>query len=79
MPGNTFALFKKNPEEFIIKTARIINEEKATTIIERISYSEVDDSFSTEIFTQNNLKGAVGDNALPVNRHVYDSARGLKA
>ncbi len=68
----TFALFKKNPEEFIIKTARIINEEKATTIIERISYSEVDDSFSTEIFTQNNLKGTVGDNALPVNRHVYD-------
>ncbi len=70
--GETFALFKKNPEEFIIKTARIINEEKATTIIERISYSEVDDSFSTEIFTHNTLKGTIGTNALPVNRHVYD-------
>lgn len=68
----TFDLFKKNPEEFIIKTARIINEEKATTIIERITYDPTSETYDTDIFTQNTLKGMLGDNALPVSKHVYD-------
>jgi len=68
----TFGLFKKNPEEFIIKAARIINEEKATTIIERITYDPTSETYDTDIFTQNTLKGMLGDNALPVSKHVYD-------
>ncbi len=68
----TFALFKKNPEEFIMKTARIINEEKATTIIERITYDPTNETYDTAIFTKNNLKGMLGDNALPVSKHIYD-------
>lgn len=68
----TFDLFKKNPEEFIIKTARIINEEKATTIIERITYNATDETYGTEIFTKNNLKGMLGENALAVDKHIYD-------
>ncbi|MEW6275958.1 MAG: hypothetical protein AB1556_12730 [Bacillota bacterium] len=60
----TFALFKKNPEEFIMKAARIINEEKATTIIERITYDPTSETYDTDIFTQNTLKGMLGDNAL---------------
>jgi type III restriction enzyme len=35
----TFALFKRNPEDFILKAGRIINEEKATTIIDRDHFS----------------------------------------
>jgi len=68
----TFDLFKKNPEEFIMKAARIINEEKATTIIERITYDPTDETYDTDIFTKNTLKGMLGDNALPVSKHVYD-------
>jgi len=68
----TFDLFKKNPEEFILKTARIINEEKATTIIERITYNATDETYGTEIFTKNNLKGMLGENALAVDKHIYD-------
>lgn len=68
----TFDLFKKNPEEFIMKAARIINEEKATTIIERITYNPTSETYDTDIFTQNTLKGMLGDNALPVSKHVYD-------
>jgi len=68
----TFDLFEKNPEEFIIKAARIINEEKATTIIERITYDPTSETYDTDIFTQNTLKGMLGDNALPVSKHVYD-------
>jgi type III restriction enzyme len=68
----TFAQFKKNPEDFILRTARIINEEKATTIIERITYDPTSETYDTNIFTQNTLKGMLGDNALPVSKHVYD-------
>jgi len=68
----TFDLFKKNPEDFILKAARIINEEKATTIIERIAYDPTSETYDTDIFTQNTLKGMLGDNALPVSKHVYD-------
>lgn len=68
----TFDLFKKNPEDFIIKTARIINEEKATTIIERITYNATDETYGTEIFTKNNLKGMLGENAFAVDKHIYD-------
>ncbi|BCV20945.1 type III restriction-modification system endonuclease [Moorella sp. Hama-1] len=68
----TFDLFKKNPEEFIIKAARIINEEKATTIIERTTYDPTNETYNTDIFTQNTLKGMLGDNALPVSKHVYN-------
>jgi len=67
-----FEQFKKNPEEFILKSARIINEEKATTIIEQITYNPLNETYDTTIFTQNNLKGKLGDNAVPANRHVYD-------
>lgn len=70
-PG-TFDLFKKNPEDFILKAARIINEEKATTIIERITYDPTSETYDTDIFTQNTLKGMLGYNALPVNKHIYD-------
>lgn len=68
----TFMLFKKNPEEFIMKTAKIINEEKATTIIKHITYNKLDETYDTEIFTKNNLKGILGDNAIPANKHIYD-------
>jgi len=68
----TFDLFKKNPEEFIMKAARIINEEKATTIIEWITYDPTSETYNTNIFTQNTLKGILGENALPVSKHIYD-------
>jgi type III restriction enzyme len=68
----TFDLFKKNPEDFILKTDRIINAEKAATIIERITYNATDQSYGTDIFTKNNLKGMLGENALAVDKHIYD-------
>ena len=34
----TFAQFKMNPEEFIIKTANIINDAKAIAVIQKIAY-----------------------------------------
>jgi type III restriction enzyme len=68
----TFMQFQKNPEEFILKTAKTINEQKATAVIERITYDIIGENYDNDIFTQNNLKGKIGHNALAVDNHVYD-------
>lgn len=52
-----FSYFKLNPEEFINKTSKLINDEKASIIIEHVSYTETDEvPFSTDIFTQEKSK-----------------------
>lgn len=69
---DVFEQFKYNPEEFIRKASNLINDEKATTIIDGITYNKTDDKFSNEIFTENNLSGKLGINALEVKKHIYD-------
>ena len=67
-----FALYKYNPEEFIRRASNLINEEKATTIIDGITYNKTEDKFDNEIFTINNVDGRIGDNAFEVKKHIYD-------
>ncbi len=69
---DVFEQFKYNPEEFIRKASNLINDEKATTIIDGITYNKVDDKYSNEIFTENNLSGKLGINALEVKKNIYD-------
>ena len=68
----TFLLFRRNPEQFIIRTAKIMNDEKATTIIEQITYDVVSDIYDKDIFTIKNKNGKAGLNAIQVNNHIYD-------
>lgn len=68
----TFNQFKNNPEEFIIKAATLINDEKATAIIEHITYDVMDDKYGTEVFTDPTIKGRLDVNAMKVNKHLYD-------
>jgi type III restriction enzyme len=67
-----FDQFMLNPEEFILKCSNLINEEKATVIIQHIAYNKLNDSFGTEIFTEPTLKGKLGVNAIAANKHLYD-------
>ena len=67
-----FSMYQYNPEEFIRKSSNLINEEKATTIIDGITYNKTDDKFDNEIFTINNIDGRIGDNAFEVKKHIYD-------
>ncbi len=68
-----FDQFGNNPEEFILRAANIINEQKATAIIEHITYDKLTSEFSTNIFTEPDLKkGALGVNAIEAKRHLYD-------
>ncbi|MCM1439285.1 MAG: DEAD/DEAH box helicase family protein [Roseburia sp.] len=47
----TFAMFKNNPEEFITKAIRLINEQKATMIVEQIIYNRTEGTYDSAIFT----------------------------
>lgn len=68
----TFDQFKYNPEEFIIKAAQLINDEKATAIIEHITYNVMDDHYGTDVFTEPTIKGKLGTNAMKAKKHLYD-------
>ena len=45
------AMFKYNPEEFIAEVSKIINEQKATMVVEHITYNQVDGEYDSSIFT----------------------------
>lgn len=66
-----FGQYKTNPEDFIQKTAQLINEQKATAIVEHISYDPLGDSYSLDIFTQEKPKEDFS-NAVKAKHHIYD-------
>ena len=51
-----FAQYRTNPESFIAETVRLINEQKATMIIEHLAYDPVEDKFDLDIFTSGMTK-----------------------
>lgn len=69
---SVFDQFRYNPEEFIIKAAGLINDEKATAIIQHIAYHMLDERYDTDIFTEPTIKGKLGSNAMKAQRHLYD-------
>ena len=66
-----FSLYKTNPEDFIQKVARLINEQKATVIVEHLAYDPIDDSYGLDIFTQEKPKEDFSK-AEKVKHHIYD-------
>ncbi len=67
-----FDQFAYNPEEFIIKASDLINDEKATAIVQHITYNMLDERYVTKIFTEPTIKGRLGVNAMKAQRHLYD-------
>lgn len=51
--SGTFSKFKQNPEQFITEAARLINEQKATVIVEHLTYDPLDGRYDSSIFTEN--------------------------
>ena len=65
-----FLLLRKNPEEFIAKCSKLINEVKASLIINNIVYHKIDERHDAKtIFTNN--KDALRNSHL-LKRHIYD-------
>ena len=68
----TFAKFRQNPEEFITEASRLINEQKATVIVEHLAYDALEDQFDSAIFTQNQTAQDFAKAGEKLKKHVYD-------
>ena len=64
-------LFKNNPEEFIRKVIKLIKEQKATMIVEHITYNRTEQTYDTDIFTQEKSRQTI-DKAYPAKKHILD-------
>ena len=69
---SVFNQFKDNPEEFIIQAAKLINNEKATVIIQHIAYDVLDERYDTNLFTDATIKGKLDVNAMKADKHLFD-------
>jgi len=67
-----FGQFKTNPESFIAEATRLINEQKATVIIEHLAYDPVEDKFDLDIFTVGQTKQDFSRAGDKLQRHIYD-------
>lgn len=67
-----FAQFKANPESFIAEAVRLINEQKATVIIEHLAYDLVEDKFDLDIFTAGQTKQDFSNAVKTPKHHIYD-------
>ena len=66
-----FALYRVNPEDFLRVACRLINEQKATVIVEHLTYSAIDDTYGIDIFTQEKDRRDFSK-AVKTNLHIYD-------
>jgi len=67
----TFDQYPMNPEDFLLKASRLINEQKATVIVEHLAYDPIEERHDLDIFTREQPKASF-DKAVKANRHIYD-------
>lgn len=70
---SVFEQFAQNPEHFIAEATRLIKEQKATTIVERLSYDEIAGEFSLDIFAESQDRQKF-DKAVRTKKHIQDYA-----
>ncbi|MEG0397203.1 MAG: restriction endonuclease subunit R, partial [Oscillospiraceae bacterium] len=64
-------MFRFNPEEFISKVITLIHEQKATMIVEHISYDRIDGSYDSTVFTAEKHTQSF-DKAFRAEKHIQD-------
>jgi len=73
LAGPVFDQFKHNPEGFISLATTLINEQKATVIIEHLAYDTITEKFDeADIFTENQMIRDMSRTKPSKNRHIYD-------
>ena len=70
--ASTFAKYKQNPEQFITEAANLINEQKATVIVQHLSYNTLADRHDEAIFTENQTKQDFANAGKRLTKHIYD-------
>ena len=68
----TFAQFKQNPERFVTEAARLVNEQKATVIVEHLTYDALDDRYDSSIFTENQTAQDLSKAGDKLSKSVYE-------
>ena len=73
----TFDKFKTNPEEFIHNAIQLINEQKASTVVEHIEYNKLNEKWEAkEIFINGEITGEYNQNLIDTpGHHLYDKLR----
>lgn len=74
MNAAVFSQFRTNPENFIAEAIRLINEQKATVIIEHLAYDPIDDKYELDIFTSGQTKQDFTKAGEKLKHHIYDYA-----
>jgi type III restriction enzyme len=69
---STFGKFRLNPEQFITEATRLINEQKATVIVEHLAYDTLEDRFDSAIFTENQTAQDFKKAGVKLKKHVYE-------
>lgn len=69
-----FAQFKRNPEHFISEASRIIQEQKAATVIEHLTYDPIEERYEVDIFTANQSGQDFSRATAKLKHHIYDYA-----
>ena len=67
-----FKQFKQNPEHFLAEATRLINEQKATIIIERLTYDGIADTHDIDIFTAGQSSQDFTKASEKLRNHIYD-------
>ncbi|WP_315395220.1 DEAD/DEAH box helicase family protein [Hoylesella nanceiensis] len=70
--AETFGMYRKNPEEFIIRAGNIINDQKAISVIEHITYHKMEQHYEGNIFSEQELRGRIGIDAIQSEKSLYD-------
>jgi type III restriction enzyme len=65
-----FGQYKRNPEDFILKAAKLINEQKATVVVEHITYNATEDRHDSDIFTREKKEDL--SKGFKARHHIYD-------
>lgn len=65
-----FGQYKANPEDFLLKAGTLINEQKATVIVEHLAYNPLEETHTIDIFTQEKKEDL--SKGFKATRHIYD-------
>lgn len=66
-----FSYYSVNPEEFLSKVSKLINEQKASLIVEHVTYNLIDGTFDSTIFTESKATEAY-KLAYKAEKHIKD-------
>ena len=66
-----FSLYKLNPEAFISDVSRLVSEQKATMVVQHLRYNVLNDSFNSDVFTQDKTNIDIST-AFSAKHHIYD-------